>query len=277
MQAFKHLIPWAWVFTRTQFNASYASWIPKKFIIPNFDPGVLRQIMDRQTMAIEMRLGDYPHLNARAWVNWDDYNGDNIRYNEVLKDYYFTGRHYWTLNTFSAQHITLTPPAIRSNTDLVVLFNTDYADSLDHYHRDFAGKLTRDVFLRLFTEAVSEKNHFLAIDNTPNTPYDRKFFTGKAEMLDDGPDWIFGCADFWKENVDQLIAITKGKYNVFAEIVSQNAEYVTPEEAQRENERKRILKPYISPWMPYKFPIPCPDQGILDHKPEERQRAAPRI
>lgn len=254
MQAYKHLIPWAWIFTRTKFNASYESWLPNRYIITTFDSGVLRDIMHRQEVAIVLRLSEDPKLNPRAWVAWDDYNGKDVRYNEVLEDYYYTGRHYWTLNTFCAQHITLTPPAIRANTDLVVLFNTDYADSLEHYWKDFAGKMDYMAFRALFTAATCEANHFLAIDNNPNTPYEEKFFTGIAEMLDEDIEYIFGCESYWRENLNQLRDIYTGKFKKFAEETHAMAEWVP---------FKKQPKPVAAPsaWQPYHFPAANPDRG----------------
>lgn len=129
-------------------------------------------------------------------------------------------RHYWTLNLFAAQHITLTPPAIRSNTDLVVLFNTDYADSLEHYHRDFAGKMPKEMFYQMFREATGDPHSFMAINNDPNIEYSKKFYKGMAEVLDEGPDYIVGCPEMWKDNIEQLKDIYAGKYVLRAHISS---------------------------------------------------------
>lgn len=212
LQAYKEYIPWFWVFTLTQLNSFYESFIPEKFIIPEFDADALLRIMERQTVArkaAELTLGK---VNPRACVIWDDYNGSDIKYNSTLARYYYTGRHYMTLNIFAAQHITLTPPPIRSNTDLVILFNTDYADSLEHYWRDFAGKMHKEMFYKLFNEATSDPHSFLAINNDPNVEWDKKFYVGKAEVLDEGPEWIVGCWEMWKENEKQLKEIFQGVY-----------------------------------------------------------------
>lgn len=230
LQFYKYELPWFWIFTLTRVNSFYESWIPEKFIIPNFSAEALEQIMARQTLARRMAERD-PRINPRACVIWDDYNGRDIRYNDTLASYYYTGRHFMTFNVFAAQHITLTPPAIRSNTDLVILFNTDYADSLEHYWRDFAGKLPKETFYRLFAQATSEKNHFLAINNDPKVPLSEKFFEGCAELLDEGPDWIVGCREMWLENEEQLEKIHGGHYNrifEFAQHLSEHDPELTP-------------------------------------------------
>lgn len=258
MQAFKHLIPWAWVFTRTKFNSAYESWLPSQFIITDFDSDVLHDIMNRQQAAVKYcheeisRLGDEASFNPRAWVAWDDYNGTDIKFNDTLNDYYYTGRHYWTMNTFCAQHITLTPPAIRANTDLAILFNTDYEPALEQYWKDFAGKMERKMFYTLFYEATKERNSFLAIDNNPNTPYDQKFFTGKADMLDESPEYIFGCADYWKDNMKQLHSIEAGSYKRMAETTKKFADY---QPLNKKKEKKDFPQ---SAWNPFDFPVASP-------------------
>lgn len=223
-QFYKYEIPWYWVFTLTRINSFYESWIPEKFIIPNFSADALEQIMARQTLARKLAESN-PNINPRACIIWDDYNGRDIRYNDTLASYYYTGRHFMTFNIFAAQHITLTPPSIRSNTDLVILFNTDYADSLEHYWRDFAGKLPKEVFYRLFAQATSQKNHFLAINNDPKVPLSEKFFEGCAELLDEGPEWIVGCREMWFTNEEQLERIHGGHYNRIFEFAHMLSEH----------------------------------------------------
>lgn len=97
LQAYKEYIPWYWVFTLTQLNSFYASMIPEKFIIPEFDADMMQLIMDRQTVARattekQMEQGLKPVLNPRACIIWDDYNGKDVRYNDMLARYYYTGR-----------------------------------------------------------------------------------------------------------------------------------------------------------------------------------------
>lgn len=217
LQYYKEFYPWYWVFTLTQLNSFYASFIAENFIIPEFDAEMMEMIMERQKIARakfeeQVMKGDREKTNPRAVIIWDDYNGSDIRYNNTLARYYYTGRHYQTLNLFAAQHITLTPPAIRSNTDLVILFNSDYADSLEHYWRDFAGKMLKEQFYQLFREATQEPHSFLAINNDPNCPYDKKFYKGMARVLDEGPEWIVGCPEMWKDNIQQLKDIYSNKY-----------------------------------------------------------------
>jgi len=151
LQGMREDIPWWWTFSKTKHNSFWSAVNPDKFIIGKFDPGVLDLIKQRQIIALDQYTAG-KIANPHAGVIWDDYNGKDIRYNAELEDYYYTGRHFGTINLFLAQYIKLTPPAIRSNTEIAVLFNTDYGDSIEDYHKDFASKMPRKQFNWLFRE-----------------------------------------------------------------------------------------------------------------------------
>jgi len=224
VEAYRHFIPWGWCFTETGFNGFYASFFPRSYIISEFNADVMQMIMDRQKAARGVAEDDQS-FNPRIVVIWDDYSGQDIKFNGALHKYYFTGRHYLSLNYFCAQHITMTPPAIRSNTDMVVLFNTDYSDSLEHYWKDFAGKMDKDAFYRIFDSVVREEHCFIAIDNNPNTPYEKKFFKGKAELLPMEDKYIVGCQEFWEEDLEQLEEIGSGEMKRKDELAGEWADY----------------------------------------------------
>lgn len=115
----------------------------------------------------------------------------------------------------------MTPPAIRSNTELAVVFNTDYKDSMDDYRSDFAGKLPKDQWLWMFREYCEKVKHgFLAI--VADAPYEEKFYYGKADVLPITFDHVFGCKEFWKGGEKQLRSIADGsmqeKYDMLAKL-----------------------------------------------------------
>lgn len=103
IQAYLHEIPWAWVFTLTKFNSHYASFIPKKFIMDSFSAGVLLLIMKRQELALKKYLKDtidgvQSPKNPISAVIWDDYMGNDVRFNKMLHRYYYTGRFVFICN-----------------------------------------------------------------------------------------------------------------------------------------------------------------------------------
>lgn len=219
---YRSYLPWIFAFTKTKQNCFFEGFIPSKFIVEQFSPAILKKIMESQKKALEVHLKN-PEFNPRIGVIWDDYNGNDITYNDVLRDYYYTGRHYLSQNYFSAQFITLTPPAVRSNTDVAVLFNTDYRDSLDHYWKDFAGKMDRNEFYDMFVEYCEKVPHgFLMV--VTDAPYDKKFYYGVAEVLPIDEDHITCCEEAWRENEKQLAAIKDGTMQEKIDMISELTE-----------------------------------------------------
>lgn len=241
MQAFRHMIPWGWTFTKTKFNSFWATFMPERYILNEFNAGILQQIMDRQEQALTLyhEQPEDTDFNPRCFVNWDDYMGHDIRFNEKLHEYYYTGRHYATLNHYAAQHITQTPPAIRSNTDIAVLFSTDYHDSLDHYANDFGGRLHKKLFYELFFKVTNEKHHFLAIINDPNIDVEEKYYEGMAEVLDASPEYILGCEEFWAKDLDQYDTVCDGSMQKKLDRQSKLSEYQKPPQPIFENKKKK--------------------------------------
>jgi len=74
--------------------------------------------------------------------------------------------------------------------------------------------MPKETFYQMFMEATREPHTFLAINNDPNIPYNQKFYKGIATVLDEGPQWIVGCEEMWKENLEQLKDIFSNKYTV---------------------------------------------------------------
>lgn len=103
LQAYKQYFPWFWVFTKTRQNLWYSSFVANKFIIKDFDANVLNKIMQRQQAAIDKHLSKDDDQNPRIGIIWDDYSGNDIRFNQSLNEYYYTGRHYASINFFCAQ------------------------------------------------------------------------------------------------------------------------------------------------------------------------------
>lgn len=220
------------MFSKTKHNSFWSSIFPDQYILGQFSPEKLNKIRERQKKAVDdFKSGKID--NPRAAVIWDDYNGRDIKYNEALDDWYYTGRHFQTMSFFNAQHITLTPPPIRSNTEVAVLFNTDYGPSIEHYYNDFASKMDKKQFYNMFREYTEKRKHgFLMID--ADKPYEEKFFHGKADVLPVNPEYIGGCPEYWHGSEKQLKRICDGSMHKDNERVKELAEPDSDEDDTQE-------------------------------------------
>lgn len=243
LQSYKRFFPWIWVFTKTKLNDHYLSFIPGKFILTEFDANMLQKIMDRQKKALELRKKD-DEMDPRAVIIWDDYSGNDIRFNTKLAEYYYTGRHYMTMNLFGAQNLTLVPPSIRSNSDIVILFNSDFGDSCDGYWKDFAGKMDKYQFYNWFQKYCGNVKHgFLAIINDPNCPPEEKFFYGVADEIDVGMDSILGCREYWSGSEKQLTEIIDGTLKKNIELIHDLAD---PDSEENKRKKEDIVPTKVS-------------------------------
>lgn len=245
IQAFKHEIPWAWVFTLTKFNLFYKTFIPDKFIMTSFNSSDLYRIMKRQIKAIElhakqvsMGVEESERINPRAACIWDDYMGNDIKFNKALHEYYLTGRHYFMLNFFMTQYVKETPPAIRSNTDYAILFNSDQEPSMEIYGEEFSGKMKKRDFMALFEYATREKHTFLCINNDPNVPIEEKYYVGQAKVLDAEIDYVLGCPYYWKDNMEQLESIADGSMQKAIDLKAEMNEHI---DNNKENYKKHKI------------------------------------
>ena len=211
------LIPYYYAYTYTKHNSFLEAFMPSAYVFTDFKSETLRALMDKQKEAVLLYLKHFDdekfkdRINPRIAVFWDDYNGKDVTFNDTLKDYYYTGRHYQTFNIFNAQYVKLVPPAVRSNTDYAILFNTDYMGNLEEYHHSYAGKMDKHAFYTMFRKYTEEVPYgFLCINNDPNIPYDEKFFSGVASELPVDLDHVVGCALAWKGNIKQLKEIADG-------------------------------------------------------------------
>jgi len=106
---------------------------------------------------------------------------------------------------------------------VAVLFNTDYRDSLEHYWRDFAGKMDRNAFIDMFVEYCEKVDHgFLMI--VTDAPYDKKFYHGVAEILPVDLGYICCCEEAWRENLEQIKEIDDGTMQMKIDRISELSE-----------------------------------------------------
>jgi len=210
LDGYKDYFPWGWCFTKTKHNDQYQIMMPDRYIIKQFNAELLTKIKERQMKAREIAVKPDSDFNPLAFLIWDDYMGNDIKFSEALYEYYCVRRHFGTFNLYCAQTRTITPPVIRLNTQLAVCFNSDSSSHLEGLAEDFGGKIPKRVFIEWFRSIVEEPRVFFAIDNNPNTPPDQKYFSGMAEYVPVDVDHVMGSVGYWRHSLKQLQKIHDG-------------------------------------------------------------------
>lgn len=218
LDAMKGYYPWAWCFTKTKINLTYQRNMPEKFIFENYSNEILKLIVNRQLEARKVFMKHPDSFNPRAILIWDDCLGKELLWNQYINAYYYISRHLLNLNIMSAQHVFATPPAIRTNTDYGVLFNTDYASAIEELWKDFACKMPKNMWLSIMDNYTKDYG-FIVVDNDPNVPYDMKFFAGRAEIIEE--EFVLGCEEYWKGSDEQLRNIFSGQMKRHIEETSE--------------------------------------------------------
>lgn len=208
MHNHKDVYPWGWVFTKTRNNKFWENMVPKDKILGEYTPYNLQKITERQKEMMSMYIKGMD-VNPLAFVIWDDALGNEIKYDDYLSTYYFNSRHFGTLNIMTAQHVTGTPPCIRQNTDMGVIFKNYNKQALDHLTDDFSHTKDKDEFARTIHK-YTEDQSFLAIDNDPNTHDEDYMYYGKADKIDE--PFALGCEIYWRQNPTQYQELMEGKY-----------------------------------------------------------------
>lgn len=229
---YRDVYPIGWVFTKTKNNRFFESFVPSSHIFHGYQPEKLRQIIKRQKMAQKLML-DGANINPLAFVIWDDTMDNLIKYDDELSSYYFTSRHFHTINIMTAQYVKSTPPAIRQNTDHAVIFANSNIEAVDVLAQDFAINKDKNQFQRLINECTQDR-HFLFVDNDPNKPYDKRYYWGKAEET---PDFVCGSEEYWERDMEQLRSIMSGKFKRDTETIKK---WTDPEYAKNFPDKNRI-------------------------------------
>jgi hypothetical protein len=211
----KELYPWGWVFTNTENNEFFPSFVPKSKILGRYSDYNLNKIIERQNM-MESTYLKYGNVNPLAFVIWDDALDERVKYSDTLHKYYFNSRHFFTLNIMSAQHVTGTPAPVRQNTDYAVCFRNTNLKALERLTDDFAHNKDKWEFKRVLDEYTYDQS-FLLINNDPNAEPQERMYYGKAEET---PIFTLGCPQYWKDDVEQLEQILRGDYEKKRERIS---------------------------------------------------------
>jgi hypothetical protein len=161
----RHLYPYGWVFSHTKHNGFYQKFLPNAFIMPEFDPEVVYDIMEMQKSRI-LRRGQ----NNEVFIIFDDMAAShNLRYEKMMRELSFNGRHYGITVFFATQRMNAASTAIRDNADRLILFTTNNVKVIEMLSQEFANDFIDKNHFRAFLSLQTEDQQAVIINQRDTT------------------------------------------------------------------------------------------------------------
>lgn len=204
-----HLWPYfysgGYVFTKTKHNYFWQAHFPENRIYEGFDANIVTQIIEEQKRKFrawcdgEQNPDDIPFI---VMLFDDVISEKTLRYEELLNELCFNGRHFLIFTIACSQDCKGLPPAIRQNADLIAVTYQTQERSICSVEKDFADIFTNsDLFRKVLKE--NTQDHKLLIIDQSEAKYDVKdiFFVDQAPDPHKNPlpPYRIGSIDFWKE------------------------------------------------------------------------------
>lgn len=206
---FKEYYPIVWVFTNTKHNSYWAQMVNPKYIVKGYRPDIIADILNDQAKKVELwRDGKFPG-NPLVLIIWDDCLPKDMNWDDNFRDIYFFGRHYLILNIMLSQYWYAIPKQLRSNIDLIVVFNQEMFGQLEGMAEDLMGKrLKVDTFTAMMDQNTQGKTFVAFWKRNRESPIFERIYTGLAY---DPGIYFMGCQEVWQGNLKHLFDILDGK------------------------------------------------------------------
>jgi Poxvirus A32 protein len=144
-------------------NAFYSNFCPDSFIYNDFEPDILKKIMNRQKNIIKER-GKHPENDFFIILDDCMYNSKEICNNLHIKEIFRNGRHFQITIVVAVQYVMDLPIALRSNIDLVFCMRENNLNNLDRLYKSFFGIFpTKNDFIQAFNK-ITENYGAIVVD-----------------------------------------------------------------------------------------------------------------
>lgn len=195
----------AYCFTKTKHNYYWQQHIPEERIYDGFDEEIVQEILDEQKTTYNRILsGDYgeDEIPYKLLIFDDVISDQTLRYQELLNEIVFSGRHYFLFIVVCSQDCKGLPPSVRQNADLVAVTYQTQERAIETITKDFA-----DIFedKKTFAELLKEhtQEHQLVIIDQTEAHYnaDEVFFVDRApDPKETTLEYRVGDMEFWEES-----------------------------------------------------------------------------
>lgn len=185
-----HLV-WGWVMTNTPQNGWWQTMIPEKRIFKGWQPDVIRKIMELQRE--RFRRTD---INPYVFIILDDIVSDErLRYDPILRELYFEGRHFGIFILICSQYVYGLPPGNRANTDFMITFTQHQRKQIQQLQEDYCSEFKNWRTLRNNMDQILGDFECLIVDQRdPNLRGHERYFKDKATEVE---DFYIGTKQYW--------------------------------------------------------------------------------
>ena len=225
-----------YVFTKTKHNYFWQQHFPETRIYPGLDWDVIQSILDEQKEKFQKTID-----TGKASLDWvlivlDDViaSKHDMKYEELLFELAFSGRHYKIMVIICSQDVKGVPPDIRQNVDYVVATYQVQQRQIESLMRDYADFWpNKRVFGKLLRKYTEDHNMFIVNQSEPAYSLDGVFFTDKADL--EVEPFKVGDDDFWEESKCNW----KKQLRNYANLKRANEKYEKNKEKMVKQRRRR--------------------------------------
>lgn len=197
------------IFTKTKSDREFADLVPDECIIEGLKDDVLYRLIINQYKKLEKfydgQFGELPYeANINLLVVLDDCLADQFRYNRLIDELFFNGRHLHIMLIITTQDSKGLPPAMKGNVDMAVVWRQFQKRSKEAMREAFADFFEDDKEFDLVANTVYRTdNAVMAFSlSAKNISPSELIFAGVAPKTP--RRFVLGHRGFWTDNENQL-------------------------------------------------------------------------
>jgi len=204
LEYFRPWFPRVFVFTKTKYSGEYAKYIPRQFIITGLDIEKFGALLAIQKLYKKAQEEGTFGGNNKVLFIIDDCLSDGLKYQSLIDESFFEGRHLNMMIIVSSQDPKGIAPAVKGNADLSVYFRMTMERDKEATKSCGADFFKKPAEFDAIAETVWEHPyHFVAFTrDTPHKPPELCVFAGRA--VDPKFPFVMGSKGFWKNSEHQL-------------------------------------------------------------------------
>lgn len=210
MKARRKFFPEVVVFSGTTSDCEYLELLPSSAIIKGLDVDVLIELLATQHDKVwELHSSGENNKNIKLMLVFDDCLADGYRYEKLLNEVFFNGRHLEIEIYVISQDVKGLPPDLCSNADLAFCSRVRSQRDKQTIREKFLDFCKNDEeFDSLVLPLLRAEKYSVIVSHMayPHAdPEDSVFVAVFDEIEEEDTPMVMGCRDFWEDCEDELM------------------------------------------------------------------------